>query len=366
MLRITRLELSNFRNYTRFVLEPSPSLTVLLGPNAAGKTNAIEAIQLVTSTRSFRRPKLDQVVRWGSEGASVRLRAEDGPRLLETEMEIDAEGRRTYRVNGQTVRRFSEVAGLLPSVVFTPDDLDMAKGPAERRRTAIDDLGEQLSATYGSLRHDYGRVVRHRNALLKDHATETLMEAWDEQLVTMGAKLLAHRLRLLEKVMTHAAERYQAMAKGEELGFAYVDKCGLPPGGPLDQDLIERALRAELGKRRAEEDRRVTTLVGPHRDDIVFDVDGRNARTFASQGQQRTIALAWKLAEVEVVREVLREDPVLLLDDVMSELDAERRAALSQLVSSDIQTFITTTNTGYFTGEMLDRALMVEIPGEPA
>jgi DNA replication and repair protein RecF len=125
-VRITRLELSDFRNYRHFVFEPSLALTVLIGPNAAGKTNAIEAVQLVTSTQSFRRPRLDQVVRWGAQRAVVRLRAEESPRLLETEMEIDETGGRVYRVNGQTRRRLSEVAGLLPSVVFTPDEIGRA------------------------------------------------------------------------------------------------------------------------------------------------------------------------------------------------------------------------------------------------
>jgi len=360
-VRITRLDLSDFRNYRRLTLEPSPGLTVLLGPNAAGKTNAIEAIQLVTSTQSFRRPLLEDVVRWGADRASVLLRAEEGPRLLETELEIDAEGRRSYRVNGQPKRRLSEISTLLPSVVFTPDDLRMVKGPAERRRAAVDDLGEQMSGTYGALRRDYGRVVRHRNALLREDPSREALDVWDEQLVKKGVRLIVHRVRLLERVMAHAARHYAAMAGGETLDATYADKCGLGECSLEDPGVVEDAMREELDRRRPEERRRATTLVGPHRDDMVFRVDGRDARSFASQGQQRTLALAWKLAEVEVVREVLRRDPVLLLDDVMSELDAERRTALSELVSSDIQTFVTTTNTSYFTPRMLERASIVKI-----
>lgn len=360
-MRITRLELSDFRNYQHFDLEPSPALTVLLGPNAAGKTNAIEAIQLVTSTQSFRRPLLEEVVRWGAERASVLLRAEEGPRLLETELEVDAEGRRTYRVNGQPKRRLSDISTLLPSVVFTPDDLRMVKGPAEKRRSAVDDLGEQMSGTYGALRRDYGRIVRHRNTLLREGPSRQALEVWDEQLISKGARLIVHRVRLLERVMAHAARHYAAMAAGETLDSTYADRCGLGACSLEDTEAVENAIRVEIKRRGPEERQRATTLVGPHRDDISFRVDGRDARTFASQGQQRTLALAWKLAEVEVVREVLRRDPVLLLDDVMSELDAERRASLSELVSSDIQTFVTTTNTSYFTTQMLERASIVRI-----
>jgi DNA replication and repair protein RecF len=363
-VHITRLELTDFRNYERFTLEPSETLTVLVGPNAAGKTNVIEAIQLVTAARSFRRPEFSDVLRWGMERARVSLRAEDGPRLLEVTLEIDAEGRRTYSANGEVRRRHSDVAGLLPSVVFTPDDLGMVKGPAERRRAAIDDLGEQLSSTYGSLRRDYGRAVRQRNTLLKDGVFGAEMDVWDEQVASLGARLVLHRTGLLERLMEHAALRYAEMSDGETLSYSYADRCGLATCRTLESSEVASAIRAEMERRRGEERRRLVTLVGPHRDDIVLEVGGKDARSFASQGQQRTIALAWKLAEVAVVRDVLRREPVLLLDDVMSELDADRRAALSELVASQIQTVVTTTNTGYFTDDMLEKALVVRIGAE--
>lgn len=362
-MHITRIELIDFRNYERFTLEPSPRLTVLVGPNAAGKTNVIEAIQLVTSARSFRRPDLADTVRWGAEQAAVRLRAEEGARLLEIEMRVDDEGRRTYEVNGQMRRRHSDVAGLLPSVVFTPDDLGMVKGQAEKRRSAIDDLGEQLSPTYGALRRDYGRAVRQRNTLLKDGATGHELEVWEEQVVSLGALLVTHRLRLLDRLMEHASRRYAEMAAGEELGYTYADRCGLGTCASLAPDDVADGMREEFRRRHPEERRRGVTLVGPHRDDIVLTIGGKDARSFASQGQQRTIALAWKLAEVSVVEDVLRRRPVLLLDDVMSELDAERRRALSEVVSGEIQTVVTTTNTGYFTTEMLERAVVIPIGG---
>jgi DNA replication and repair protein RecF len=360
-VHITRLELTDFRNYVRFTLEPSPTLTVLVGPNAAGKTNVIEAVQLVTATRSFRRPEFSDVVREGAEAARIVLRAEEGPRLLEVGLTVDAEGRRTYEVNGQVRRRHSEVAGLLPSVVFTPDDLAMVKGSAERRRAAIDDLGEQLSSTYGSLRRDYGRAVRQRNTLLKEGVSGPELEVWSEQLLSLGSRLVVHRLSLLSRLMEHASRRYAEMAGGEELGYSYADRCGIETCGALDAASISAAMRMELDRRGREERRRLVTLVGPHRDDIVLQVGGREARAFASQGQQRTIALAWKLAEVAVVEEVLHREPVLLLDDVMSELDADRRAALSEVVASEIQTIVTTTNTGYFSSELLAGARVVSI-----
>lgn len=360
-MRITRIELSDFRSYEKFTLEPSPGLTVLVGPNAAGKTNVIEAIQLVTAARSFRRPEFCDLIRWGAAQARVSLRAEENVRLLEIELRVDENSGRTYLVNGQTRRRHSEVAGLLPSVVFTPDDLALVKGPAEKRRSAVDDLGEQLSSTYGSLRRDYGKVVRQRNALLREGAPGSSLEAWDEQLVMLGSRLLVHRLGLLERTMAHAVRRYAEMTDGETLGYSYADRCGIGECSSLGPAEAEEALRAELAARARDERVRAVTLVGPHRDDIMLTVDARDARSFASQGQQRTIALAWKLAEVEMVEEVLRRKPVLLLDDVMSELDAERRAALSEVVASEIQTVVTTTTIGYFSPETLEKATIVDI-----
>ena len=360
-MRITKLEITDFRNYERFVLEPAQGLTILVGPNAAGKTNIIEAIQLVTAAKSFRRPEFSDLIRYGCSGARVALRAEDGPRLLETTLDLEEGGKRSYLVNGQPRPRHSEVAGLLPSVVFSPDDLAMVKGPAERRRAAIDDLGDQISPTYGSLRRDYAKSVRQRNALLREGVQGAPLEAWDEQVITLGSRLVVHRLGLLERTMVHASARYSEMTCGEVLDYTYMDRCGLGTCASLEQSEVAAAMREQFTTRRAEERRRVTTLVGPHRDDIALRVDGNDARSFGSQGQQRTIALAWKLAEVEMVEEVLRRKPVLLLDDVMSELDTDRREALSRVIAGEIQTVVTTTTTAYFTNETLEQAAIVPI-----
>lgn len=361
---VTRLELRDFRNYERFELRPHPRLTVLAGPNAAGKTNIIEALQLLTAASSFRRPRWEDLVRWGRPEGLAALRAEEGERRLDVELDVSSDGGHLFKVNGQARKRTSDVAGRLPSVTFTPDDLDLVKGSSERRRSAIDDLGGQLSAAYSSSRRDYGKVVRQRNALLKEQAGGDRLEVWDEQLATLGARLLTHRLRLLAEVMPRVADRYASMAAGERLSWSYEDRSGLPKGpaaGPVALDAAREAIAGEIRRREEEERRRSITLVGPHRDDIAFLVNDRGARSFASQGQQRTVALAWKLGEVDTVEEVLHEAPVLLLDDVMSELDASRRSALTAAVSGRTQTFVTTTNLGYFEEATLHDASVVEL-----
>ncbi len=364
-MRITAVELTDFRSYHSWRLEPDPGLTVLVGPNAAGKTNAVEAIRLLTTGTSFRRPRWEELVRWGEARTRAAMTAEAPGRKTDVSLDVNEDGSRSFTVNGKHVASGADVAGLVPSVVFTPDDLGMVKGPADRRRGEIDELGQQLSATYGRLRREYDRVVRQRNQLLKeDERDASLLAAWDERLVDLGSRLRQHRARLVGRVAVFAGDFHRRVCAGEELDVRYVkgpQRARVPVDSAVGPDEERRAIRDELEERRAEEEARRVTIVGPHRDDIEFLIGGRDARAFASQGQQRSVVLAWKMAELHVVQEVTGTEAVLLLDDVMSELDADRRRALTTEVGSSVQTILTTTNTGYFDQDLLGRALVVTI-----
>lgn len=363
-MHITRLELHDFRCYHEWVVEPHHALTVFVGPNAVGKTNIIESIQLIATGTSFRNPDWPEVVRWGSDRALIKMSAEGEGSHADVELRVSSEGAPQWKVGGVPKRRRSDATRFVPVVAFTPDDLLLVKGPAEQRRSAIDALGEQLSATYGALRRDYLRVIRQRNILLREEASSSDIEPWDDQLVTLGARLHVHRRRLVQRVSEAAAPVYRTLAKGEDLSLSVTDRCGTQE---LDEEerceaaTVERTLAAELQRRRPDERSRKTSVVGPHRDDILFLVNGRDARAYASQGQQRTIALAWKWAEVAVVSDVLRKTPVLLLDDVMSELDETRRRALTGLVQQDVQTFVTTTSTHYFDPALLTASRVITL-----
>jgi DNA replication and repair protein RecF len=365
-VRISRFELRDFRSYDLWSIQPDSPLTVFAGPNAIGKTNIIEAIQLIATGSSFRNPRWEDVVRWGAESAAVTMTATNETSSARVDLSVDLFGARNWKVDGVTKHRVSQATRFVPIVAFTPDDLTLVKGPAERRRASIDGLGEQLSATYTSLRRDYLRVVRQRNALLKDEGVDAVLAPWDQQLIALGAHLYAHRRRLAKRVLEAAQPIYTHLAAGEVVDLRMCDRCGVNLS-TLDDDIetseIEIALTRELSRRRSEERARKVSLVGPHRDDLTFLIDGRDARAFASQGQQRTIALAWKWAEVVVVASILHKKPVLLLDDVMSELDKVRRGALTDLVQRDIQTFATTTNTQYFDPALLREARVVELGG---
>jgi DNA replication and repair protein RecF len=358
-LLITSLELKDFRNYQDLEIKPDPKLTILVGSNAAGKTNIIEAVELLTAAVSFRRPPWGEVVRWGQQEAHLSMKSCGGGRSLDVSMGVTAEGKRTYQVNGKTRRTVSQVAGRLPCVLFTPDDLGLVKDSADKRRSAVDGVGDQLSAAYRESRTEYERILRQRNSLLKDASRDkTSLEMWTHRLVERGAAYSARRRRLFDRVSERMSEVYRTLVQDEVLEACYEPSWeGLVPAGTGDSEAMEAALVIRGG----EEARRGITLVGPHRDEMVFSVDGKNARRFASQGQQRTIALAWKLAEVQVITEIGGQPPVLLLDDVMSELDESRRHALARFVGETAQTFVTTTNLGYFDEELVERAKTVTL-----
>jgi DNA replication and repair protein RecF len=358
-LLVTHLEFADFRSYGRFEFDPSPELTVLVGPNATGKTNIIEGIQLLTAAESFRRPAWGDVVKWGADEARLEMKAEGDGRVLDTVMYSTSSGRRTYKVNGKTRRRVSEVAGIVPCVVFTPDDLRIVKDAAERRRAAVDGVGDQLSPAYRGARVEFERILKHRNSLLREEAPDgEMLSLWTGRLADSGVAFSGHRRRLFERISARMSEVYRTLSGGESLSAIYQPSWESRAGSDGEpRELMDRALELRGREERA----RSTTLIGPHRDEISFSIDTRDARNFASQGQQRTIALAWKLAEVGVITEIGGQPPVLLLDDVMSELDESRRHSLAKFVGEAAQTFVTTTNLGYFEKELVDRALVVKL-----
>lgn len=355
------LKVRDFRSYKAYELALSEGVTVLAGPNAAGKTNLVEALQLLTAGQSFRRPSPADLVRTGASRAEAALLLEGDGRRLDMGL-VSERGRRSFSRNGKRVTA-SGVRGVLPSVLFCPDHLDMIKRSASVRRAALDDFGVQLNESYAQLVSTYERALEQRNNLLKDRfAPAELLAAWDDAIVSAGASMLVHRLALLERVRTRLVEVYGAIAPRETVDVRYRASVGdIPADESRDREAVASHLSRALAETCEEERRRGLTLVGPHRDEVVFMIDGREARSFASQGQQRSLVLAWKIAEVEVTRDILGRYPILLLDDVMSELDAARRESVVRFIADEIQTVITTTNLGYFTDEVLDRAAVVRI-----
>ena len=355
-LVVTRMSLHDWRNFADLAIDLSGGLTVLCGPNATGKTNTVEALQLCTAGMSFRHPRTPDLVRSGADAGFARARLEGDGRVVDVAAVV-RDGRRRFERNGKPCRP-QDLSATLMSVLFCPDDLSLVKGSARYRRDELDGFGAQANASYRKVARTYARSVEQRNRLLKDPSCDlSLLFAWDASVALGGATLLHARLALFDRLRNHVRTIYEQVAN-EPMDCAYVSSVGEGVAG-LSRDELRDLFLDQLERRRDEELRRGVTLVGPQRDDVTFTIAGRDARAFGSQGQQRSVVLAWKMAEVAIAREVLGEQPLLLLDDVMSELDASRRDAMTRFVQGGIQTVVTTTNLSYFPAELLEAAEVV-------
>jgi DNA replication and repair protein RecF len=336
-VQLAHLWLTDFRGHAASEVEVGPGITVFAGGNAQGKTTVLEAVGWLARMTSFRGAPDSALVRIGCEKAIVRAEvvpANRGPDVRPDliEAEVAAAGRNRVLLNRKPLPRARDLLGTLRVTVFAPDDLRLVKaGPAERR-AEIDDLLVALSPRYDAVQADYERVLKHRNAWLRtwsradDPAT---LDVWDEQLVRAGSELVRGRLKLLERLAAPLGKAY-----GDVAG-APADVAGVYEAAWTDEVLDEtrleevapRLAEAVSRSRSADLERRLT-LVGPHRDDWRLSIDGLDARRFASQGEQRSLALAVRLAGHVVISEVVGEPPVLLLDDVFSELDETRATNL--------------------------------------
>lgn len=321
---IRTLHLTDFRNYRELYLEFGEGLTAVLGDNGQGKTNLLEAIGFVAGLGSFRGAPDEALVRTGSDVGIIRceIEADDGREVL-VECEISRSGRNRTKVNRQALRRARDLIGVFPLTVFSPDDLELVKGTPNRRRRWLDDALVARRHRHDSLRADLERILRQRNALLKQaHGRlsgdiAVTLDVWDAKLTTVGDELRSERLALLEALAPWLDQAYCAVAREQSsVGAQYSSSW---PDGSLSD---------ALGASRADDLRRGVTTVGPHRDDVIFTIGDIPARTHASQGEQRSLALALRLAVDATVRESGVGRPLILLDDVFSELDPGRAAAL--------------------------------------
>ena len=341
-MRVQHLWLTDFRCYRELDLAFPEGLLVIEGANGQGKTSLLEAVTWAATSRSFRGVPDPALVRTGCSAAILRMEIVEGSgRTQLVEAELNAVGRNRIRVNGKHLARARDLLGFLRVTVFAPDDLELIKGAPSGRRNFLDDLLVAMAPKYAAVCTDYERVVRQRNTLLKQagDSDPTTLAVFDEQLVQHGTALLRGRLRLTERLGPLVADAYQALAGAEA---KVTERYEAPwAAQPLEAADLADALRDALaGHRRAEIDRRVT-LVGPHRDDWALLLDGLEARTQASQGEQRSLALALRLGGHALVSEVIGDNPVLLLDDVFSELDPQRSAALVANLPAG-QTLLTT------------------------
>ena len=347
----------DWRSFANRSMDLSAGLTILCGPNATGKTNTVEALQLLTAGSSFRHPRTPDLVREGATAGRIQARLEGDGRVVDVRCDV-ADGKRRFVRNDKPCRH-SDLSSTLMSVLFCPDDLSFVKQGAKYRRDELDDFGAQASPGYRKVARTYAHAVEQRNRLLKEEVPDPgLLEAWNVSVALGGATLLHARLSMFARLRRHLRTIYAQVGGGEDLECAYVSSLGTGVDD-LSRNELQELFLDRLEEVRDDELRRGVTLVGPQRDDVTFTIAGRDARAFGSQGQQRSVVLSWMMAEVAIAKEVLGEQPLLLLDDVMSELDATRRAAMTRFVQGGIQTVVTTTNLDYFPPELLESAEVV-------
>ena len=354
-MHIYTLRLRNYRNYSSLELTFDPNINVFLGPNAQGKTNVIEAVYYASLGRSHRTSTDNDLISWEMPGGSISL---DFDRLgvqNRLDFQFSQNKRRRILLNEHPIRP-KELVGNLNTVLFSPEDLFLIKGaPAGRRRFLDGEISQASPAYYHEL-NKYGKIITQRNNLLKKirerQAGIDMLELWDTQLVDSAVKIVTKRLAAVKK-LNMLANLMQRRISGNIENLAITYDIHGAAGENVTNDLVSW-YNKELVAHRQVDIMRGSTGRGPHLDDIILTVNGINLRSFGSQGQQRTGVLSLKLAELEFLRSETGEYPVLLLDDVMSELDVSRRSKLLEFIRHErIQTMITATDEAYFPSEKI-------------
>lgn len=377
---LRHLHLRQFRNYLDQKVNFDAAKTILVGDNAQGKSNLLESVELLSTLKSHRVSRDRDLILDGKPAGQVQANLERQVGNIELTLTVRSQGRRTVAINGETLRRHLDFLSILNVVQFSSLDLDLVRGGPEVRRHWLDRLLVQLEPVYAHILQQYNQVLRQRNALLKQirqqkMAAETTgsinsistheLALWDAQLATTGARVIRRRQRVLQRLAPLASEWHRAIAGSMEvLQMEYLANVMVDSKELIIQDSLEGVRQAFLEKikvRAIAEQYQGTTVVGPHRDDVSFTINDTPARQYASQGQQRTLVLALKLAELQLIEQVVGEPPLLLLDDVLAELDLHRQNQLLEAITDRFQTLITTTHLGCFDGQWLQDTQILSV-----
>lgn len=360
-MHLTDLTLDHFRNYSHQHIELSPHVNVFCGENGQGKTNALEAMAMLAIGKSHRTSKDKDLIAWNREQSFIEGDAvlQHGHRKLR--LQFEQNGRKAF-INRVQQTKMTDFVGHFQVVLFAPEDLQLVKGgPRERRRFIDVELG-QTQPLYLHHLANYNKVLQQRNKLLKNGIQDDVyLSAFDEQLADYGANVISRRLRFLSLLDPVADKIYEEISNGrEQFHFRYLSTLSKHEL-KLDLDDIRTAFERALRDKRQTDYRMGYTTVGPHRDDMQLFLDGQDVQSFASQGQQRTIALSLRLAEIDFIFKEIGEYPVLLLDDVLSELDDARQRNLVLSMSRKVQTVITATSLFHLEEELSSSARLFRV-----
>lgn len=360
------LHLRHFRNYQQQRVDFIAPKTILVGNNAQGKSNLLEAVELLATLRSHRMARDRDLVREGEAFGQVNATLERQTGIIDLSLTLRRQGRRTVALNSEYLRRQLDFLGVLNAVQFSSLDLELVRGGPEQRRHWIDTLLIQLEPVYAYILQQYNQVLRQRNAFLKARGerlevggSDSELAVWNTQLAAVGARVIRRRSRAIERLAPIASAWHASISDRTE-----ILQVKYSPNVPLTQDSpeeVQQAFLEKIAQRVIAEQHQGTTLVGPHRDEIELTIDQTPARQYGSQGQQRTLVLALKLAELKLIEEVIGEPPLLLLDDVLAELDPNRQNQLLEAIQDRFQTLITTTHLGAFDSQWLKASQILTV-----
>ncbi len=334
------IQLVNFRNYENIYFQPNEKMNIFYGQNAQGKTNLLEAIYVLLRAKSFRTNSEKQAIAFNKEQCFIRGRVEAFGFDYIHEVKISHYNPKKLRLNEENIENLSQYRQNTPCVLFRPEDLNMIKEGPNLRRDFIDDLIEQVDTSYESILKQYNHLIRQRNIALKKNRDKNLIKIYNKQLIYLGVQLIKSRYEALELFREYAKKYYGFISyEKEDLDISYDTKISYNPSikemREDYEDAFNKSLERDFTLKR--------TTFGPHRDDLHITINGLDVKDYGSQGQQRSVVLSFKLAEVLYIEKQTGQKPVLLLDDVFSELDQQRKKLLLDAIGS-CQTFITTTD----------------------
>lgn len=348
-MHIKHISLMNFRNYEHEEIEINKGINIFYGQNAQGKTNIIESIYISSTGKSHRSQKDNELIRWNNEDSKIKIFYEKDNQENNLEIYLKKNQRKAIKHNGVKLNKTGELLGNLITVIFSPDHMKIIKeGPAERRRF-IDIILSQIKPGYFYNLSQYVKLVMQRNNLLlqakSDAKVIDTLEIWDQQLIEYGSKIIIERIEFIKLIQSYANQIHKSITNNKEnLKLVYKSSIDYEE---QDEQKIKETFQKDLDKFRVIDIKRGVTHKGPHRDDILFYINDMEVKTYGSQGQQRTTLLSLKIAELQFMNYETDSYPVLLLDDVFSELDTERQRFLMKFIKN-IQTFITCTDVEYF------------------
>lgn len=367
---LKHLRLKHFRNYAEQQVAFSAPKTILVGENAQGKSNLLEAVEVLATLKSHRTSRDLDLIQEGAAASQISATVQRDLGPAELALVLRHGSRRTAILNGEKLRRQLDFLGGLNAVQFSSLDLELVRGGPGERRTWLDTLLTQLEPIYAHIWTQYAQALKQRNALIRQAYGEddsnppaaveaTQFALWDAQLAALGTRVIRRRARAIERLAPIAQQWHHAISgQSEDLQICYQPNVSAGSDDPSD---IQAAFLEKIGQRAIAERHQRTSLVGPHRDDIEFVINGTPARQYGSQGQQRTLVLALKLAELKLIEAVVGDPPLLLLDDVLAELDLKRQNQLLETIQDRFQTLITTTHLGSFDAQWLKSSQVLTV-----